>query len=249
MDNSEFETRAFANPDDQSQDFLDAVENDPSRQQFLDDLRNFNARLGKSLADVTVPENMAQRLKDVAGSDSESAEVVPIKPWQSMQKLAMAASVVLVLGLTYSVLFSGSAPTPADLAFGDQVLSHIYLEIDEVNSSQRIDSQILTDVMSSVGGQLRDDSAAENLAVSFAKPCIIIPENRSAHFALTGNQGPINVIVVNNSPVQAEFNVGDSRFSGVVIPFEGGNLIIIGEQQESLDQYFDLLTENVEWVI
>jgi len=54
---------------------------------------------------------------------------------------------------------------------------------------------------------------------------------------------------VNNSPVSAEFTFEDSRFSAMVIPYNGGNLIIIGEKQESLTNYRELLSENVDFVI
>jgi hypothetical protein len=49
--------------------------------------------------------------------------------------------------------------------------------------------------------------------------------------------------------VQAEFAIGDERFSGIVIPVEGGNLILVGEKQESLNNYREIFSENVDWVI
>jgi hypothetical protein len=252
MDNSEFEIRAFANPEDQSQDFLDALKDDSSRERILEEAKALNEQLNHALTNVSVPEKLAAKLKSAVltlADPAEAAPVVPIRSWQPMSKFALAACLVLALGITYSVLFTSENPSSADLAFSQQVMNHIYMEMDEINSSSVVDQDLVSEVIGSVGGQLRSNSAAENLAVSFVKPCNIIPESKSAHIALAGSQGPVNIIVVNNSPVSAEFTFDDSRFSGLVIPYNGGNLVIIGEKQESLTTYRELLSENVDFII
>jgi len=66
---------------------------------------------------------------------------------------------------------------------------------------------------------------------------------------LQGSTGAINVIVINNSPVTNEFSIKDDRFSGIVIPMGDGNLILIGEKNENLDQYKSMFSQNIEWVI
>lgn len=254
MDNSEFEIRAMTNPDDQGQDFIDALKEDPSRQQLLDDARAFDQRLQNSMNSITGPAALADRLKtntqDAAEPESRSNNVVALnKPWLPFRGFALAASLVLALGVTYSLLSGSSEPSAAELAFGQQVMDHVYMEIDQVDSQEDVSYQVVSQVVGSVGGQMRNRDSMDNLGVSFAKPCVIIPENQSAHLALAGNQGAVNVIVVNNSPVKAEFTISDERFDGVVIPFDGGNLILVAEKQESLANYRELLTDNVDWVI
>jgi len=177
MDNSEFEIRALANPNDQAQDFLDSLQEDPSRQQLLDEAK------------------------------------------------------------------------AAELAFRQQVMNHVYMELDEISSQNGTDEQMVSQVFGSVGAQMRDIDSINNLNIKSAKPCFIVPESRSAHLVLVGNQGAVNIIMVKNSPVQAEFTISDDRLSGIVIPVEGGNLILVGEKQESLNNYRKLHFDNMDWVI
>jgi len=251
MDNSEFEIRALANPNDQEQDFLDALQEDPSRQQLLDEAKAAELRLSKTLNNISVPDGLANQLKAAVQGEPESGSNVVVlnQPWYSNRSIVLAASVVLALGVTYSVLFVNNGPTAAELAFSQQVMDHVYMELDEISSPNDIDEQMVNQVFGSVGAQMRDIDSMNNLNINFAKPCFIVPESRSAHLALVGNQGAVNVIMVKNSPVQAEFTISDDRFSGIVIPIEGGNLILVGEKQESLNNYRELVSDNVDWVI
>jgi hypothetical protein len=57
------------------------------------------------------------------------------------------------------------------------------------------------------------------------------------------------VIVINNSPVDVEFSIRDERFNGIVVPMAQGNMILVGEKNEDLNQYVSMFSENVEWVI
>jgi hypothetical protein len=262
MDNSEFLTRALANPYDQEQDFLDALQQDPTRRQIVDEAQADDRRLSKSLNSVTVPEGLSNQLKAAIETETESdtavshasdsdTNVVELKrPWISNQGIALAATLVLALGVTYSVLFNTSGPSDAELAFSQQVMDHVYMELEEIAlQSNGVDQQMVAQAFDAVGAQVRNANSLDSLNISFAKPCFIVPESRSAHLALVGNQGAVNIIVVKNSPVQAEFAIGDERFSGIVIPVEGGNLILGGEQQESLNNYREIFSENVDWVI
>ena len=253
MDDSEFEIRAMANPSDQDQDFLDALKEVPSRQQVLDNARAIDQRLKNSMSSISAPIGLADRLKANAQESTKpepQSNVVELdRPRHQFRGFALAASLVLALGATFSLLFGSSGPSAAEIAFGQQVMNHVYMEIEQVNSQEGLNYQVISQVVGSVGGQMRNGNSMDNLRISFAKPCVIIPENSSAHLALAGNQGSVNVIVVNNSPVKAEFTIGDERFDGVIIPFDGGNLILIAEKQESLANYRELLADNVDWII
>lgn len=254
MNNSEFETRAYANPDDQEQDFLDALKEDPSRQQLLEEIRAFNQQMSKTMNGPTPPEGLADRLKSLAIDQAKTeSNVVNLKEEKrfsfSMRTLALAASLVLAVGVTYSVLFNNYRPSDSELAFGELVIDHVIMELEELSISQSYNYLEVNQVIDTVGAQLHNASSLEALAVTFAKPCIVLPDFDSAHIALLGSQGTVNVIVVNNSPVNSEFAIGDDRFSGVVIPMEDGNLILLGEKQERLDSYRQLLADNTTWVI
>ena len=66
---------------------------------------------------------------------------------------------------------------------------------------------------------------------------------------LKGEQGPVSVIVINNSPVQVEHLIRDQRFNGLVVPANEGNMILAGEQGEILEQLKQMVADSMEWVI
>ena len=57
------------------------------------------------------------------------------------------------------------------------------------------------------------------------------------------------MIVINNSPVSAEYIFRDERFNGIVVPMGAGNMVLVGENNEDLEQYKTLFTDNIDWVI
>jgi hypothetical protein len=144
-------------------------------------------------------------------------------------------------------------PTSSNLAFGDNVLKHIYVDVDLLNSamaeSATMTFPVVNQVMANAGSRLNDNGLLQNTPVRFALPCEVIPSFQSTHLAVQGNAGTVNIIVINNSPVNGEFTIRDDRYDGIVIPMDQGNMILIGERNEDLDQYKDLFSDSIDWVI
>lgn len=256
MDNSEFETRVFANPDDRDQDFLDALQDDPRREQLLSEVQTFNESLTRIATDVSVPPDLAARLKSVTASDQAAIpaagdKVVKLAEHrrQPMRMLATAAVLVLAVGVTYSSLFGSNQPSAQELEFGHLVVDHVYHELDEIYSRPGASFQQANQVFGAVGGSISSPQAMDNLGISLAKPCIVIPQSASAHLVMDGSMGVVNIIVINNSPVRRQFNLTDGRFDAVVIPLENGNLILIGEKNETFSEVQQEIDDNVTWVI
>jgi len=258
MDNSEFESRVFANPDDKDQDFLDALQDDPQRQDLLNEVQSFNDKLTRITSDVTAPGDLAARLKSVAAEDvsqkqasASDRKVVsfPERQQRPTRMLAVAAALILAVGLIFSSLFGGNQPSAQELAFGQQVVNHVYMELDEIDSRPGASYQRANQVFGAVGGAIASPQAMNNLGISLAKPCVIVPQSNSAHLVMDGNAGAVNIIVVNNSPVRQQFSFSDDRFETIVIPMESGNLILVGEKNETFAEVQSELDDNVSWVI
>jgi hypothetical protein len=258
MDNSEFETRVFANPEDNEQDFLDAVIALPERQQLLNEVRSFNDRLGRLANGVSAPPELASRLKSlVTPTDEEVQQKSPApdnvvrfpgRLWPT-RRMSMAAVLVLAVGVAYSSLFGSNQPSAAEMAFGQQVVNHIYMELEEIRASSGASMQQVNQAVSSIGGTLVNDEAMSQLGISYAKPCAILPQGSSAHLVVKGNRGAVNIIITDNSPVRREFSFADERFEAVIIPLENGNLILVGEKNERLSDFQQVLNESVNWTI
>jgi len=59
----------------------------------------------------------------------------------------------------------------------------------------------------------------------------------------------VSVIVINNSPVSVEYSFHDDRFNGIVVPMGEGNMVLVGERNEDLEQYKTLFADSIDWVI
>lgn len=103
--------------------------------------------------------------------------------------------------------------------------------------------------MANAGTRLVSYDPSQGFDVRSAKPCEILPAYESAHLALEGRQGAVSVIVINNSPVDVEFSIRDERFISIVVPMEQGNMILVGEKNEYLNQFASMFSKNVEWAI
>ncbi|MCB1664610.1 MAG: DUF3379 family protein [Pseudomonadales bacterium] len=242
MDDLEFRRRAFANPHDQDPEFLAAAAASPERSRVLSQLQVLDERVSKAARSVPVPKDLAARLK--------AREVPAHKPEKTSMRryFAVAASLIVAIGLILSPGLITARPSAADMKFHDDVIGHVYREIaryspglDDISLNQ------INSVLEETGGHLRDDDQIKQMHFKFANGCSIAQNSKGAHIVLDGSRGAVSVIVVHNSPVTTKFDVNDSRFAGKIIPFGEGNLIIVGEKDEPLDVYENMIESAFEW--
>lgn len=258
MDETEFRQRVYANPGAPDKETLAAARENPVLQQILDETQRMEADIRDVVSSIVVPEGLHNQLLDIA--ENEGAEDASPMPGNAaaanssfFQYYAMAACLLLVVGVTFSLAFN-SIPSLPELAMGDEVFRHLYQESSELELMDADHSDISVNwnevdlVMSNAGVQLASSERLQN-ELFYANPCIILPEYSSAHLMVEGNRGSVNVFVIHNSPVTTEFQIRDERFNGLVVPMDQGNLVLVGEEGENLEQYRDLFEENLEWVI
>ena len=259
MDELEFRKRVYANPRDLESEVLDAARANPEYQKILDETVAFEDSLETLVESTEAPAGMVEKLlaipegNEAAQTNSNVRPIKGNKP-SFFHYYAVAASLVLAVGIIFS-LSSNSGPSSADIVFGEELLKHLHLdieEIDDITGGENYAALELDEVNSSManaGTRLVSYDGSQNFAVRSAKPCEILPAYESAHLVLQGSRGAISVIVINNSPVDVQFSIRDDRFEGIVLPMEQGNMILVGEKNEDLSQYASLFTENVEWAI
>jgi hypothetical protein len=261
MNELDFRTRLYTDPQAADQELLDAAAGDPVLQKILDQTRELDTEVAALLSSVTIPAGLADELMAIpatASTDSQNLEELAAKPAANnnfFQYYAVAASLLLALGITFSVTFNSSSPTGAELAVGDDILQHLYMdayELEGVSSNQittAFGMPALNSIMAESGTRLVSNEFLQELPILSAKPCKIVPSFDSAHLIFSGTQGAVSVIVINNSPVSGEYKFSDDRFSGLVLPRGEGNMVLVGESGEDLEQYKDLFAENIDWVI
>ena len=262
MDELEFRKRVYSDPNNLDQETLDAASANPELQRILDQTRQIESRIDELAHDTkAAPEYLRAQLLAIPDWEPESTgpsqtdadkPKTGIQPWY--RHFALAASLVLAVGATAS-FFIERGPNADELAFGSQVMSHVYheeAEIDAINAGILLTSfttPAVNEVMANSGSHLSNAEFLQQMPVRYANPCLIAAPFNSSHLILQSNDGAINIIAVDNEPVSQEFLIGDERFSGIVVPLSHGNLIIIGEKDRNLDDYRDLFSDNLEWQI
>lgn len=264
MDELEFRKRVYANPRDLDEEVLGAARANPDYQKILDETLALEDSLGPLMESLEAPAGLMAKLLSIPETDelesqtaaSASSKVSPIRARKRsfFHYYAVAASLVLAVGIVFS-LSSNGGPSSADIVFGDELLAHLHYDIEEIDDITNGETYAVLDLneinfsLANTGTRLISYDGAQQYAVRSAKPCEILPAYQSAHLVLKGSHGAVSVIVVNNSPVDVEFSIRDDRFDGIVIPMEQGNMILVGEKNEDLDQFTSMFSENVEWVI
>ena len=262
MNEIEFRKRLYTNPLEVDQELLAAAAADPALQKILEQTRELETEVAAVVNAVEVPSGLADKLMaiaDTASTDThlQKLEDVASKPAANsnfFQYYAIAASLLLALGVTFSLTFD-SGPSSAEMAVGDDVLRHLYMdgfEIDAVSNSSNttiFGLPAINAVMAESGTRLVSYDFLQNLPIRSAKPCAVMPAYQSAHLIFAGIQGAVSVIVINNSPVSVEYSFHDERFNGIVVPMGAGNMVLVGENNEDLEQYKTLFADNIDWVI
>lgn len=283
MDELEFRKRVYADPDNLDQDTLDAAAANPDLQRILDQTLALNGQLMDLAAASIPPSGLKARLlaipeqADTTQASAEanaraSDELAARRARASAQSnaagnashadklggqrryYAIAACLLLAVGLSIALPVN-RGPSAEEMAFGNDVIAHIYHESEQLNAiaagalGTSVAMPTISNVMANSGSRLSNASFLQNMPVRYAQPCDIAQPFQSSHLILDGDQGAINVITINNSPVSQEFSIGDDRFSGVVIPMRGGNLILITEKNQDPSAYRGMIEDNVDWVI
>ena len=263
MDELEFRKRVYGNPRDLDEEILELARANPDYQKIIDETLAFENSMGSLLQDSEAPEDLMMQLLAIPGkaeaeesNQQSGSSVSPIRARKQslFRYYAVAASLILAVGIVVSLGLNGGAAS-ANKVFGDDLLAHLHHDIEEIDDISNGETYAVlgldevNSTMATAGTRLVSHDGSKDFDVRSAKPCEILPAYQSAHLVLEGSQGAVSVIVINNSPVDVEFSFSDDRFSGVVLPMGHGNMILVGEKDEDLNQYANLFSESVEWVI
>ena len=256
MDEIEFRKRVYANPNELDQETQDAARDNPVFQEILKQTRELELGLDSVMNEAPAPAELKEKLMAIPASAASVNKVSVINSTRQalFQYYAIAASLLLAVGVTFSLSVDNRLSS-ADVAFGNEILAHLYEdseEIDDINSGlfdEIVAMPAVNESMANTGTRLVSNTSLQSMAIRSAKPCEILPAYYSAHLLVDGTQGAVSIIVINNSPVRGEYSIHDDRFSGIVIPMGDGNMILVGEKNESLNRYKVLFSESVERTI
>ena len=199
-----------------------------------------------ALQGVAAPAGLQQQLLDIAAQPAEAHTWTAAPPaanevrlWQRI--LPTAAVLVLALGMGWYFQIDQT------LALQDDLFAHLYTEEAYYPQDRHY---MLADVNAhleeSMGAHLNDNADTRNLDVTFVKDCRIAKQV-GTHLVMQGSKGPVNIIVLPKSVVDTDTLINDERFSGLVTSASGHTVVIIGNKQEPIAEYRNLLDSSLDW--
>lgn len=160
--------------------------------------------------------------------------------------LPVAASLVAALGIALWSSNNGHA------ALEQEIFAHMYMEAGALTSTAVIALPAVNLRMEdAMGAHLEMSEAVANLEVTFAKDCWVA-KGVAFHMVMKGKTGAVTVMMIpstdfGNANKDAEFNISDAEYSGLVTPTDGGYLVVVGNKQEPIAEYRNLLAGNLDW--
>lgn len=265
MNDQQFLERAHANPHDDSPEFLAAAADNPQRQRLLDGLKKLDGRLRAGLESVSPPASLRQALLDIPLDRQVDMQVdMQVDIQVDIQESGLhpdtgiaaandsfwrryahyAAVLVIALGVIGVYMQGGADPME------EMVFSHIYSEIEFLDDDTPVTLDNVNFIMATlVGTEFANSPDMQGLQINVTKDCFVDFTNgiQAVHIVMQGDMGPVTVMVIPNTPLDAQLAIADDRFDGLISPTSGGNLVVVGEKNEPILQYSTMLAANLNW--
>ena len=244
MNDNDFAERLWANPHDNSPEFLRALGTDESRLAAQREALVLDASLKMALESPAPAAGLFKRLMQIP-ADSRPVEL-PMRIAandDSFLRRILPVAAVLLIALGIGTYFKPDAHS--ELA--QDLFAHVYLETPymDPDGSYTLDA-VNNRLISVVGAHLEVSPATESLQVSFVKDCWVA-QQVAMHLVVHGSNGDVNVMLLPEQVSGSEFTIVDDQLSGIVAPASRGTLVVIGNKEVPITEYRNLLSSNLGW--
>jgi len=151
---------------------------------------------------------------------------------------AVAASIVLALSV-----FVGVEMQDNDVTIDRLVLNHIYDEEKHLHEKHTITHADTAKILAKLDINLKDSLGD----VNYAGNCKM-RNQLGAHMILAGAKGAVTILFMPEESLDKRIQIGDLRFSGVVVPAKTGSYAIVGEQGEAIEQFEQRMDEIIAYI-
>lgn len=237
MDDLQIRRSILADPNARDEAMNEAIKSDPAKQKFVNEIEALDEKIAQAM-NVPVPDDLYNKLilRQTLASHQQQKSKTRVR-------LAMAASVAFVLGLTVNFMMFSS--TYKNL--GDYAIAHVNHEASYFSNADQANVTLasLNDKMASFKGSF--DSTFGTLI--FADYCRF-DGSKSLHLVFQGKSSPVNVFIVPNDD-EIEFNAkfANEALQGRSLNFNHSNVIVVGDKNEPLNQWQDRINNNITWSI
>lgn len=198
------------------------------------------AKLEKQLhgsLSVEPPEGLRDRILLVHALDHDKPRRIFRPRW-----LAMAASLLLVVGLVGGLGYRWADTLFRSSGLEVAVLNHVTDELEHLHQDRNLQTADLEELLTPFGARLKNGLGR----VNYAGRCNI-RKHSGIHLVVSGQQGPITILLMPGEHVDHQQSIRSSRFDGVLVPTPYGSMAVIGEKGEVLDSVVDTVAEKIVW--
>ncbi|HTQ99871.1 MAG TPA: DUF3379 family protein [Candidatus Acidoferrum sp.] len=205
--------------------------------------QDFERLLHRVLTAPQPPAGLQDRLlaqaNDAALTAVSAAPAANDGVWRRIATVAACMAATLLLAWRYH-------PEP-NTPLGQEVLRHVYAEARFLDSQDHI---ALADLNSHLENrfkaQIEASPATDALDVRFVKDCWIASQV-AMHMVVSGDTGPVTVMMIPAKVVEHETAINDDRFTGTITPLDHSTLVVLGNRQEPVRKYAAMMADNVKW--
>jgi hypothetical protein len=221
MDELSFRRTIYAEPNTTDPDIIQAAKDDPAKQVFWDEVKAMDAQLAQAMS-IPVPENFADKLILRQGMD-EFSQKRQKRPWY----IALAASVAMVVGVSYITLFAGNNGLANDIYAH---INHEYMNKEIAMTGQHVSQNVINEKMATFNGVLSGE-IGDVLSANYCYLGTI----KSLHMIIKGKTGLINLFVVdNNNSKELKEDFSTNGLVGTSFLLQSAKIIIVGDDKEQV---------------
>ncbi|WP_206484644.1 DUF3379 family protein [Thalassotalea sp. G2M2-11] len=235
MDDLQFRRNIYADPNTSDSDTLAAKHSDPAKRKFAEELAQLDQQIAQAL-NIDVPDDLSEKLilRQSLASHQQQKKRKRIK-------LALAASVTFVIGLTVQQLqFSHAYSSIADYAIAHTNHEAIYFSNQD---EAKVSLASLNKKMASFNGSF-SEQIGELIMADYCR----FDGTKSLHLVFKGRSSPVNVFIVPDSEHLAfSKDFANDALSGFASQFNQSNIIVVGDKNEPLKQWQQKINQNIRW--
>ncbi|RJG48672.1 DUF3379 family protein [Motilimonas pumila] len=236
MDELEFRRNAYADPNNQSPEFLASAQESEQNQKFLDEMKAFDDALEAGLKDIEVPEGLADKILL-----NQTFEQYQDNQKHSRWHLAIAASVAFFIGLSLNLINFEQNPSIGEVAIEHVKNELIFTQhIDEAADLHTVNAKL-----AKYGGQVEQTLGH----VYYVNHCSF-GGAAAFHMILQGEHDKVTVFVVPKSTkmaTQPMLTQGDMQ--AMVTPVKHANLVLVAHKDEPMEKLEQKLSQRIDWSI
>ena len=211
-------------PTNQTPDMLRHMHECSACMAFAQRQQQFEARLSDVLK-IEAPEGLASRILLSQGLGTRRRQSIVRNNW-----LALAASVLLTIGLVGGMLFVNYPYSLQRVALAH--VNHVDMESPHMQVKQDVSLSKLNNLLEPYNMAFTQQIGQ----VNFAGICLM-RRSSGVHLVVKGAKGPVTILMMPGEYVGERKTMRDRRLEGVLIPTDNGSIAIIGEVGEMLEQY------------